>query len=73
MHGELEEEPDLGHVREGNRGLPIVTLDQAVEAGRRAAQGGFGADPDALYPFDHPLYILYSSGTTGVPKCIVHR
>lgn len=25
------------------------------------------------FPFDHPLYIVFSSGTTGKPKCIVHR
>ncbi|MBX2879073.1 MAG: acetoacetate--CoA ligase [Granulosicoccus sp.] len=35
------------------------------------------ADPSALInfaslPFDHPLYIMFSSGTTGKPKCIVH-
>ncbi|MGF6487980.1 acetoacetyl-CoA synthetase [Pseudomonas frederiksbergensis] len=32
-----------------------------------------GGEPQFVpVPFAHPLYILYSSGTTGVPKCIVH-
>ena len=32
-----------------------------------------GGEPEfTAVPFAHPLYILYSSGTTGVPKCIIH-
>jgi acetoacetyl-CoA synthetase len=37
------------------------------EFGTPSARAAF-----ASLPFNHPLYILYSSGTTGVPKCIVH-
>ncbi|NSW87758.1 MAG: acetoacetate--CoA ligase [Syntrophobacteraceae bacterium] len=34
---------------------------------------GGGKDiPFEQVPSNHPLYIMYSSGTTGVPKCIVH-
>jgi len=36
------------------------------------AVGGKGALEFEFLPFDHPLWILYSSGTTGLPKPIVH-
>lgn len=54
----LEDEPDLS-------GLAHVTMfDDALEA---APLDGFQP-----MPFNHPLYIMYSSGTTGAPKCITH-
>jgi acetoacetyl-CoA synthetase len=57
-------------------GLPSVR--KAVVAGYDGGFGGFeaGYAPGQILfervGFNDPLYILYSSGTTGVPKCIVH-
>jgi len=58
----------IGTAAASARRIPgAVTLDELI--------GGQTAGPIdfAQLPFDHPLYILYSSGTTGIPKCIVHR
>src|SRR5690606_23403999 len=51
-------------------------LSQSLPDGRTyaATTAGFDAAPLTFerLPFAHPLYILFSSGTTGIPKCIVH-
>ncbi|PWQ95025.1 acetoacetate--CoA ligase [Leucothrix pacifica] len=55
---------DLGTETVGD--VPVVSWDTALQ----------DYAPQAMrfrqMPFDHPLYILFSSGTTGKPKCIVH-
>ncbi len=78
----------LEKVREFSRQLPTLEkivvvpytkerpglegLNNAVYYGDFLGNGGEGDIEFEQLPFDHPVYILYTSGTTGPPKCIVH-
>jgi len=61
------------------RGVVVLDgdLDALGDVGCRAIpfedlQSGAARSAWPRFPFNHPLFILFSSGTTGPPKCIVH-
>jgi acetoacetyl-CoA synthetase len=61
----LNRSPDLSVLEAEGVGAPPMTWGQLLELGE-----GAGLAFERV-PFDHPLWVLYSSGTTGLPKAIV--
>ncbi|MGJ5137811.1 acetoacetate--CoA ligase [Bradyrhizobium oligotrophicum] len=65
--------PTVGHVilHSDDAGAPVAGGVHLSDVLSRTGPGVDAFEPEWL-PFDHPLWIVYSSGTTGLPKPIVH-
>jgi acetoacetyl-CoA synthetase len=74
--------PVVRDIRAALPGLESTVLIPYLDPGARLGDGAMtyaelagaahGEPEFAVLPFDHPLWVLYSSGTTGLPKPIVH-
>ncbi len=74
---EFDRRADIAEIRSGLPGLrATLQLGEATDDPATLSWQQFLAEEGALeferVPFDHPLWILFSSGTTGLPKAIVH-